>query len=83
MKISIGLLLIMFFSSVCQAELTENFALIKDSDGYVNLRESDDLQSNIIKTLPNDTVVSAYCGEEVSSNKFCFIFTSDDQTGYI
>lgn len=60
------------------------YALINDKDGFVNLRSDDNLQSDIIKKIPNKTMVSANCSSDYTDNKnFCFIVTSNNTTGYI
>lgn len=84
------LLLILFFAlfiSACSqtshAAQSYGYALVSDKDGYVNLRSDESLNSNIIRKLPNGTVLSANCVDYTSNKNFCFIITDNYVKGYV
>ena len=81
--ISFLTLLVLSISQVVYANADYGYARVDDKDGYVNLRDAEDLQSAIIEQLPNDTILSANCIDYTNSSNFCIIITDDDQTGFI
>ena len=46
-----------------------DYAVVKDKDGYVNIRAKENVKSKIVGTLPNNTLV------------YTFFDTTDDETG--
>ena len=46
-----------------------DYAVVKDKDGYVNIRAKESVKSKIVGTLPNNTLV------------YTFFDTTDDETG--
>lgn len=81
--ISFLTLLVLSISQVVYANADYGYARVDDKDGYVNLREAENLQSAIIEQLPNGTVLSANCIDYTNSRNFCIVITDDDQTGFI
>ena len=65
-------LLILFFllttNAFAQGPLGD-YAVVKDKDGYVNIRAKESVKSKIVGTLPNNTLV------------YTFFDTTDDETG--
>ena len=65
-------LLILFFllttNAFAQGPLGD-YAVVKDKDGYVNIRAKESVKSKIVGTLPNNTLV------------YAFFDTTDDETG--
>ena len=65
-------LLILFFllttNAFAQGPLGD-YAVVKDKDGYVNIRAKENVKSKIVGTLPNNTLV------------YTFFDTTDDETG--
>ena len=55
----IYLLVFLFAISLCHSQDFE-FAIIKDTDGYVNVRSSKEISNNIIDKVTNGTVVSHF-----------------------
>ncbi|VXB90658.1 conserved hypothetical protein [Flavobacterium sp. 9AF] len=53
------LLLFLFTISLCYSQEFE-FAIIKDIDGYVNVRSSKEISNNIIDKVSNGTVISHF-----------------------
>ena len=65
-------LLILFFLLTTNAFAQGPFgdyAVVKDKDGYVNIRAKENVKSKIVGTLPNNTLV------------YTFFDTTDDETG--
>ena len=65
-------LLILFFLLTTNAFAQGPFgdyAVVKDKDGYVNIRAKESVKSKIVGTLPNNTLV------------YTFFDTTDDETG--
>ena len=65
-------LLILFFLLTTNAFAQGPFgdyAVVKDKDGYVNIRAKENVKSKIVGTLPNNTLV------------YAFFDTTDDETG--
>ena len=46
-----------------------DYAVVKDKDGYVNIRAKESVKSKIVGTLPNNTLV------------YTLFDTTDDETG--
>ena len=70
------LLALLFISHCSFAQVKDFFGIIKDNDGYVNIREKANIKSKIIGTLSNNTMV--YIGEDPIGN-----WLKNEDNGYI
>lgn len=70
------LLVLLFISHYSFAQVKDFFGIIKDNDGYVNIREKANIKSKIIGTLSNNTMV--YIGEDPIGN-----WLKNEDNGYI
>ncbi|MVO08234.1 hypothetical protein GOQ30_03525 [Flavobacterium sp. TP390] len=77
----IYLLVFSFAISLCHSQDFE-FAIIKDTDGYVNVRSSKEISNNIIDKVTNGTVVSHFGPE---GNWVDITYNKNNQTfnGYV
>jgi hypothetical protein len=80
MKIMIYFLLSILFLTPLIANAS-NFALVNDKDGYVNVRSSPSITSNIETTLKNDEIV--LCASTDDSPNFCLVNFKNDNVGFI
>lgn len=80
MKIMIYFLLSILFLTPLIANAS-NFALVNDKDGYVNVRSSPSITSNIEMTLKNDEIV--LCASTDDSPNFCLVNFKNDNVGFI
>ena len=62
------LFLLLTTNAFAQSPLGD-YAVVKDKDGYVNIRAKENVKSKIVGTLPNNTLV------------YTFFDTTDDETG--
>ena len=70
------LLALLFISHCSFAQVKDFFGIIKDNDGYVNIREKANIKSKVIGTLSNNTMV--YIGEDPIGN-----WLKNEDNGYI
>lgn len=73
----ISFLFIVFQSFFMQAQ----FAIVQDKDGFVNVREEENINSKILKKLNNGTVVPI--DQEVSDNQWVLVEYEPESNGYI
>ena len=60
-------LLILFFLLTTNAFAQGPFgdyAVVKDKDGYVNIRAKENVKSKIVGTLPNNTLIYTFFGDD-------------------
>ena len=55
-----------------------DYAVVKDKDGYVNIRAKENVKSKIVGTLPNNTLVYEFLDEEFSPSNWVHI-----DSGYV
>jgi len=74
-------LLILFFllttNAFAQGPLGD-YAVVKDKDGYVNIRAKENVKSKIVGTLPNNTLVYEFLDEEFNPSNWVHI-----DSGYV
>lgn len=83
MKKTLALLLVMTASTDAFANIDGYYAIIQDTDGYVNVRSKDSLQSSILTKLPNGTPVSANCSDYSPNQNFCFARFGKSESGFV
>ena len=74
-------LLILFFLLTTNAFAQGPFgdyAVVKDKDGYVNIRAKENVKSKIVGTLPNNTLVYEFLDEEFNPSNWVHI-----DSGYV
>ena len=74
-------LLILFFLLTTNAFAQGPFgdyAVVKDKDGYVNIRTKENVKSKIVGTLPNNTLVYEFLDEEFNPSNWVHI-----DSGYV
>ena len=74
-------LLILFFLLTTNAFAQGPFgdyAIVKDKDGYVNIRAKENVKSKIVGTLPNNTLVYEFLDEEFNPSNWVHI-----DSGYV
>ena len=55
-----------------------DYAVVKDKDGYVNIRAKENVKSKIVGTLPNNTLVYEFLDEEFNPSNWVHI-----DSGYV
>lgn len=66
------------------ANIDGYYAVVNDKDGYVNIRQKDNLNSPIVARLNNGIPVSANCTDDYVANKnFCFVIFGDGKYGFV
>ena len=74
-------LLILFFLLTTNAFAqgpSGDYAVVKDKDGYVNIRAKENVKSKIVGTLPNNTLVYEFLDEEFNPSNWVHI-----DSGYV
>ena len=74
-------LLILFFlltTNVFAQGPFGDYAVVKDKDGYVNIRAKESVKSKIVGTLPNNTLVYEFLDEEFNPSNWVHI-----DSGYV
>lgn len=78
-----GLLLLELLILSYSAMANLGYAIVQDSDGYVNLRESQSLNSKIIAKVPNNTPLYCEIHNYDGNTRYCEVKINDDVSGYI
>ena len=72
-------ILLLFLSTNAFAQgLFGDYAVVKDKDGYVNIRAKENIKSKIVGTLKNNTLVYEFLDEEFSPSNWVHI-----DSGYV
>ena len=75
-------LLILFFLLLTTNTFAQgpfgDYAVVKDKDGYVNIRAKESVKSKIVGTLPNNTLVYEFLDEEFNPSNWVHI-----DSGYV
>lgn len=75
---------LMLSGKLAYANIDGYYAVVNDKDGYVNIRQEDNLNSTIMTRLDNGTPVSANCTDDYVTNKnFCFVIFGDGKYGFV
>lgn len=71
-------------SGITNANIDGYYAVINDLDGYVNVRDEDNINSPVIAKLNNSTPISANCSKDATSNvNFCRARFGKSNSGFI